>query len=61
MQDPKSPPKKYTLNKQKKNRIILKKRDDTKPSKFKWELKLEDPSVDKFEELNKNLIKNQKK
>ena len=61
MNDPKSPPKKYTLNKQKKNRIILKKRDDTKPSKFKWELKLEDPSVDKFEELNKNLIKKPKK
>ena len=61
MQDPKSQPKKYTLNKQKKNRILLKKRDNSKPSKFKWELKIEDPSLDKFEELNKNLIKKPKK
>ena len=53
--------KKYTLNKQKKNRIILKKRNNSKPSKFKWELKLEDPSIDKIEEANKNLIKKPKR
>ena len=53
--------KKYTLNKQKKNRIILKKRNNSKPSKFKWELKLEDPSIDKIEEANKNLVKKPKR
>jgi hypothetical protein len=53
--------KKYTLNKQKKNRIILKKRNNSKPSKFKRELKLEDPSIDKIEEANKNLIKKPKR
>jgi hypothetical protein len=54
-------PKKYTMNKQKKKRILLKKRDNSKPSKFKWELKLEYPAVDKFDEQNKNLIKKPKR
>ena len=49
------------MNKQKKKRVILKKRDNSKPSKFKWELKLEDNSKDKLEEMNKNLIKKPKK
>jgi hypothetical protein len=49
--------KKYTMNKQKKKRVILKKRDDSKPSKFKWELKIEEPKVDQFEDQNKNIVK----
>ena len=56
LEDPKNAAKKYTLKKQKKNRIILKKRDTTKPSKFKWELKL-DPNPNKEE----NYIKKPKK
>ena len=56
LEDPKNAAKKYTLKKQKKNRIILKKRDKTKPSKFKWELKL-DPNPNKEE----NYIKKPKK
>ena len=56
LEDPKNAAKKYTLKKQKKNRIILKKRDTTKPSKFKWELKL-DPNPNKEE----NYIKTPKK
>ena len=54
-------PKKYTMNKHKKKRILLKKRDNSKPSKFKWELKLENPVVDKFEEPNQNLVKKPKR
>ena len=56
MEDPGSH-KKYTMTKQKKKRVLLKKRDETKPSKFKWELKLEEPKVDLFEEATKNLVK----
>ena len=56
LEDPKNAAKKYTLKKQKKNRIILKKRDTTKPSKFNWELKL-DPNPNKEE----NYIKKPKK
>ena len=41
LEDPKNAAKKYTMKKQKKNRVIIKKRDTTKPSKYKWELKLD--------------------
>ncbi len=61
LEEPKKSQIKYTMNKQKKKRVILKKRDNSKPSKFKWELKLEDNSKDKLEEMNKNLIKKPKK
>lgn len=60
LEDPSSH-KKYTKEKQKKKRILLKKRDNSKPSKFKWELKLEEPDIDKLEQANKNLIKRPKK
>ena len=60
LEDPKTAQIKYTLNKQKKNRIILKKRDNSKPSKYKWKLKLEDSSSYE-EELNNNLIKKPKR
>ena len=53
--------KKYTMKKQKQNRILFKKRNNSKPSKFKWELKLEEPIFDKFEEENKNLLKKPKR
>ena len=53
--------KKYTMKKQKQNRILFKKRNNSKPSKFKWELKLEEPIIDKFEEENKNLLKKPKR
>lgn len=56
LEDPKNAAQKYTLKKQKKNRIIIKKRDNTKPSKYKWELKL-DPNPEKEE----NYIKKPKK
>ena len=56
LEDPKNAAKKYTLKKQKKNRIIMKKRDTSKPSKFKWELKLE-PNAEK----EVNYIKKPKK
>ena len=62
LEDPKNANKKYTLNKQKKNRIILKKRDNSKPSKYKWKLKLEENEADKKEEaINQNLIRKPKK
>ena len=61
LEDPKKCQVKYTMNKQKKKRVLLKKRDNSKPSKFKWELKLEDSSRDKLEEMNKNLVKKPKK
>ena len=52
----------YTLKKQKKNRVLLKKRDTSKPSKFKWELKLvEENDNDKIDIINKNLIHKPKK
>ena len=60
LEDPSSH-KKYTKEKQKKKRILLKKRDNSKPSKFKWELKLEEPNIDKLEQANKNLIRRPKK
>ena len=53
--------KKYTMNKQKKKRVILKKRDDSKPSKFKWELKIEEPKIDQFEDQTKNIVKKPKR
>ena len=56
LEDPKTAAKKYTLKSQKNKRIIIKKRDKSKPSKFKWELKL-DPNPDKEE----NYIKKPKK
>ena len=62
LQEPKNSNKKYTLKKQKKNKIVLKKRDNSKPSKFKWELKLhEDPLKQKEQILNQNLIHRPKK
>ena len=60
LEDPKTAQVKYTLNKQKKNRIIIKKRDNTKPSKYKWKLKLEDSSSYE-DEINNNLIKKPKR
>ena len=60
LEEPKSAQVKYTLNSQKKNRIILKKRDKTKPSKYKWKLKLED-SLSFEEMVNNNLIKRPKR
>ena len=56
LEDPKNAAKKYTMKKQKKNRIIMKKRDTTKPSKYNWELKL-DTNSNKEE----NYIKRPKK
>ena len=56
LEDPKKAAIKYTLKKQKKNRIIIKKRDLTKPSKYPWELKL-NPNPNKEE----NYIKKPKK
>ena len=56
LEDPKTAAKRYTLKNQKKNRIIIKKRDTSKPSKYKWELKL-DPNPNKEE----NYIKKPKK
>ena len=63
LEDPKaaSKNKKYTLVKQKKNRIILKKGNKSLPSKFKWELKLEDSEANKIKTINKNLIHKPKK
>ena len=60
LEEPKSAQIKYTLNKQKNKRIIIKKKDDSKPSKFKWKLKLED-SASLDDEINNNLIKKPKK
>ena len=56
LEDPKNAAKKYTLKSQKNKRIIMKPRDKSKPSKFKWELKL-DPNQNKEE----NYIKKPKK
>ena len=52
---------KETLKKQKKNRILLKKRDTTKPSKYKWELKLKDESLNNSDILKEHLLKKPKK
>ena len=51
---------KETLKKQKKNRILLKKRDTSKPSKYKWELKLKDDSLNNSDILKDHLIKKPK-
>ena len=53
----------YTLKKQKKKRVLLKKRDTSKPSsKFKWDLKLvEENENNKIDIINKNLIHKPKK
>ena len=51
---------KETLKKQKKNRILLKKRDTSKPSKYKWELKLKDESLNNSDILKDHLIKKPK-
>ena len=60
LEEPKSAQIKYTLNKQKNKRIIIKKKDNSKPSKYKWKLKLED-STSLDDEINNNLIKKPKK
>ena len=60
LEEPKSAQIKYTLNKQKNKRILIKKKDDSKPSKYKWKLKLED-SASLDDEINNNLIKKPKK
>ena len=55
---------KDTLKKRKKKRVILRKRDPTKPSRFKWKLKLDDDPFDKFnrsETVNETLIRRPKK
>ena len=44
---------KINLSSQKKKRIILKKRDPNKPSKFKWQLKLDE---DQNNKLNNSVI-----
>ena len=62
LEDPKKASRKYTLNKQKKKRIILKKRDNSKPSKFKWELKFaQDDDNVKTDVINQNLVHKPKK
>ena len=50
----------HSLKNQKKKRILLKKRDKSKPSKYEW-LKLEEPEKDKVEALLQNLIHKPKK
>jgi len=60
LEEPKSAQVKYTLNNQKKNRIVIKKRDNSKPSKYKWKLKLEDSNSIE-DEINNNLIKKPKR
>jgi hypothetical protein len=60
LEEPKTVQVKYTLNKQKKNRVLIKKRDYSKPSKYKWKLKLED-SASIEDEINNNLIKRPKR
>lgn len=55
---------KDTLRKRKKKRVILRKRDPTKPSRFKWKLKLDEDPFDKFnrsETVNETLIRRPKK
>ena len=59
-EEPKSAQIKYTLNNQKKNRIVIKKRDNSKPSKYKWKLKLENSNSIE-DEINNNLIKKPKR
>ena len=55
---------KDTLLDHKKNRILLKKRDPNKPSKYKWKLKLEDENsleLNYQNEINKKIYKKPKK
>ena len=53
--------KKHELQKHKKKKIIFKKIDESKPSKFKWKLKIEDPVAKMDEVINKNLVHKPKK
>ena len=55
---------KNTLSKRKKKRVLLKKRDPTKPSKFNWKLKLDEDPFDKLNKsdtVNNTLIRRPKK
>ena len=62
LEDPKKANKKYTLQNHRRNRIILKKRDNSKPSKFKWKLKLEENPLDKLDDIiNNHLVRKPKK
>jgi hypothetical protein len=62
LEDPKNANKKYTLQAKKKPRVLLKKRDNSKPSKFKWKLKLEEDPNDKVDDiLSQNLVQKPKK
>ena len=61
LEEPKKTNKKYTLTKQKNKRILLKKKDSSKPSKFKWELKLENSESEQLKDINENLIKKPKR
>ena len=62
LEEPVKASKKYTLNKQKKKRVLLRKRNNSKPSKFKWDLKIEESEKEKLETIiNKNLIHRPKK
>ena len=62
LEDPKNSNKKYTLQAKKKHRVLLKKRDNSKPSKFKWKLKLEEDPNDKIDDiLSQNLVHRPKK
>ena len=62
LENPIKASKKYTLNKQKKKRVLLKKRNNSKSSKYKWELKIEESQKEKLETIiNKNLIHRPKK
>jgi hypothetical protein len=62
LEDPKNTNKKYTLQTKRKNRVLLRKRDNSKPSKFKWKLKLEEDVNDKVDDiLNQNLVHKPKK
>ena len=53
LENPKLVKSKINLSSQKKKRIILKKRDPNKPSKFKWQLKLDE---DQNNKLNNSVI-----
>ena len=55
---------KDTLNKRKKKRVLLKKMDPTKPSRFNWKLKLDEDPFDKMNKsdtVNNTLIRKPKK
>ena len=63
LENPKLVKPKINLINYKKKRILLKKRDPSKPSKFKWQLKLEENPNDKLNNsaiLNNNLIRKPK-